>query len=74
MIKVGSNVGWLWGSSIAVGQVIEIHPSRYEIVSKNKKIVRNGSDNDPALVISHKSGNNVLKLMHEVQEIDKKEA
>lgn len=69
MIAVGSEVGWLWASSLATGTVIEIHPSRHEIITKGKHIVRNGSPNDPALVIKHAKGSLVLKLSHEVQEL-----
>lgn len=67
MIQVGIDVGWLWSGSLVIGEVIEIHPSRHEIISKGKNIVRNGSPDDPALVILHTSGSIVLKLAHEVQ-------
>ena len=71
MIKVGSEVGWLWVGSLVSGRVIEIHPNRHEILTKGKYIVRNGSINDPALVILHSKGSLVLKLEHEVQLISK---
>ena len=73
MIKVGSEVGWLWLGSPATGVVIEMYPSRQEIVSKGKRIVRNGTKEDPALVIKHTKGALVLKRLHEVQELSKKE-
>ncbi len=69
MIGVGSEVGWLWASSLATGVVLEIHPERHEILSKGKHIVRNGSESDPALVIRHTGGSLVIKLLHEVQEL-----
>lgn len=69
MIQIGSEVGWLWAGSLAIGIVQEIHPVRHEIVSKGKRIVRNGTPDDPALVIRHTKGSLVLKLSHEVQEL-----
>lgn len=72
MIKVGTEVGWAWGNGLATGIVQEIHPNKYKIISKGKLIVRNGTKNDPALVIHHAKGSLVLKLSHEVQEISQK--
>jgi len=69
MIKIGSNVGWMWTGSVTAGVVVEIHPNRHEIITKGKKIVRVGSPEDPALVIKHDKGSLVIKLQHEVQEL-----
>ena len=71
MIKVGSEVGWLWAGSLVSGRVVEIHTSRHEILTKGKNIVRNRSLNDPALVILHSKGPPALKLKHEIQIISK---
>ena len=71
MIAVGTNVGWLWAGSLATGVVKEIHHGRHEIVTKGKRIVRNGTEADPALVIKHPKGSLVLKLQHEVQLLEK---
>lgn len=62
-------MGWKWGNSIAKGVIQEIRFERTEIISKGKRIVRNGSKENPALIIDHKSGNLVLKLQSEVQKI-----
>lgn len=67
MINVGSEVGWPWMGSIATGVVLEIHPCRHKIISKGKIIVRNGSKENPALVIKHPKGSVVIKLLHEVK-------
>lgn len=69
MIQVGSEIGWQWAGSVATGVVTEIHPNRHEITTKGKVIVRNGTPEDPALVIRHIEGTLVLKLAHEVQEL-----
>ena len=73
MIQIGSEVGWLWASSLTTGVVLEIHPDRHEIISKGKHIVRNGTKKDPAVVIKHSKGSLVLKLSHEIQEVYKKQ-
>lgn len=70
LIKTGDAVAWKWGFSVAEGIVAEVCPERTEISSKGKKIVRNGTPENPALIINHASGNPVLKLQSEVQRID----
>ena len=70
MIKIGSEVSWIWGNGLATGIVQEIHPNRHQIISKGKLIVRNDTINDPAIVIKHPKGSLVLKLSHEVQQIN----
>lgn len=59
-------VVWKWAGSIAHGKVLSVHTERIEITSKGKQIVRNGSAENPALIIEHASGNNVIKLSSEV--------
>jgi hypothetical protein len=63
----GDTVAWLWANGLAQGVLAEVCPQRTEIVSKGKKIVRIGSHENPALIITHASGNPVLKLQSEVQ-------
>jgi len=70
MIMVGSEVGWPWAGSLATGKVMEMHHSRHEITTKGKLIVRNGTTDDPALVILHSKGSYVLKLQHEVKQLN----
>lgn len=69
MVQVGSEVGWLWADSLATGVVLELYPHRHQIITKGKRIVRNGTAQDPALVIRHTKGALVLKLAHEVQNL-----
>jgi hypothetical protein len=66
-MKKNDLVAWTWGNGIAEGVVTEVSTERTEIYSKGKKIVRNGTADNPALIIKHKSGNLVLKLQSEVQ-------
>jgi hypothetical protein len=66
-LKPGVEVGWRWGNGLATGTILSIHPERTEIISKNSYIVRNGTIDNPAVIIEHKNGNQVLKLAGELQ-------
>lgn len=71
-LKPGDEVGWHWGEGIATGIVVSVHTERTEIISKGSRIVRKGSSENPAVIIDHKSGNQVLKLASELQIIGQK--
>lgn len=62
----GDWVAWRWLSGVAEGRVTEVVPKRHEIVSKGSRVTRNGTPQNPAVVIEHKSGNPVLKLAGEL--------
>lgn len=66
-MKIGDHVGWKWGNGIAVGVIEELQSERTVIESKGKRIVRNGSQADPAVIIRQDSGTRVLKLARELQ-------
>lgn len=66
-MKSGDHVAWRWGNGLAEGRIKSVHAEPTEIVSKGKHIKRNGTKDNPALVIEHKSGNDVVKLASEVQ-------
>ena len=68
-MKIGDEVGWQWASGLATGTVEFISHERTEIESKGKHIVRNGTSDDPAVVIKHSGGSMVLKLQHEIKVI-----
>ena len=70
-IKADDYVAWKWGFGIAEGTVASVHPEPTTISSKGKLIKRNGSVDNPALIIKHKSGNDVIKLCSEVQKTNK---
>lgn len=65
-IHIDDLVAWRWANGVAEGKVIHLNPGRTEIISKGKPIVRNGSPENPAVIIEHKSGNQVLKLASEL--------
>lgn len=66
-MKVGDQVGWQWGRGIAIGLVTQIEPERTQIECNGKIIRRNGTRDDPAIIILSEKGSQVLKLQHEVQ-------
>lgn len=68
-MNIGDEVGWQWANGLATGIIESINHERTEIVSKGAYIVRNGTTDDPAIVITHKNGSKVLKLQHELKVI-----
>jgi hypothetical protein len=70
-MKQGDQVAWQWGNGLAEGKIKSVHFETTTITSKGKSITRHGSNDDPALIIEHKSGNDVVKLAHEVQQTEK---
>lgn len=66
-VRKGTAVEWAWGSDTAEGKVTAVHRERIERTIKGATIVRNGSDEDPALEIEQEDGTKVLKLRSEVQ-------
>ncbi|KAK4687950.1 hypothetical protein P7C73_g2161, partial [Tremellales sp. Uapishka_1] len=69
-LKKGDDVSWNWGSSQPSGTVAEVKEGRAEVKSnKGNTIAKNGTEDDPAVVIE-RSGNNVVKLAHELNEVE----
>lgn len=66
-IRTGTTVKWNWASGSATGSVKSVHHDRIERTIDGSKIVRNGSDDDPALEIEQEDGGLVLKLRSEVK-------
>lgn len=69
-MKPGDHIAWKWGNGIVEGKVKSIHREPVTITSKGKQIKRNGTQENPAVVIEHTSGNDVLKLLSEVQKTE----
>lgn len=65
--KIGDHVAWTWGLGVAEGVVEDVQHSRVQIESKGKIIVRNGTPDNPAVIIRHTSGTLVLKRQSELQ-------
>lgn len=68
-MKKGTKVEWKWGSGIAHGKIVEIHEEPVEKTIKGEKIKRNGTAENPALVIEQEDGGKVLKLQSEVSKV-----
>lgn len=66
-LQPGDTVAWRWANGIAEGSVISIHSERTEIESKGKHIVRNGTAENPAVIVKHSSGTQVIKRASELQ-------
>ncbi len=69
-IRKGTRVTWEWGSGTAEGTVESSHAEDITRTIKGSKITRNGSSDDPALVIKQDDGTTVLKLRSEVDRAD----
>lgn len=69
-MKPGEYVAWKWGNGVAEGKVKSVHYEPVTIESKGKQIKRKGSADNPAIVIEHRSGNDVIKLTSELQKTE----
>ena len=65
--KVGSEVSWNWGSGTGTGEVQERFERRVQRTIKGTKVVKNGSSDNPAVLIRQADGDLVLKLESELQ-------
>jgi len=70
-LKKGDEVSWKWGQGHPTGTVEEVVPGDAEIKTKGGKTVkRKGSEEDPAVKLKASSGNNAIKLAHELDGVD----
>jgi len=67
-MRKGTNVTWKWGKSEATGKVVEVHPEKITRKLKGSEITRDGTKDNPALLIEQEDGDQVLKLASEVEE------
>lgn len=72
MIREGTRVRWPWGDGHAEGAVAERHEETVTRQIDGNEVTRNGSADDPALVIEQDDGQTVLKLNSEVERVDSK--
>ncbi|KAI0312271.1 hypothetical protein OF83DRAFT_1067466 [Amylostereum chailletii] len=72
-LEKGQEVSWKWGAGNPSGKVAEIVTEGTAEVKSNKgNIVKRNAkgEDDPAVKITRK-GNDVVKLAHELNEVDK---
>ena len=62
----GDKVSWEWGNGRGEGEVKETFKRKVTRTLKGSEITRDGSDDDPALLIEQADGDEVLKLSSEV--------
>lgn len=65
-VKKGDEVTWKYGSGKAEGTVAEVHKEPVERTVQGAKVKRNGSADEPALVIKQKNAKKVVKSTSEV--------
>ena len=70
MIREGTRVSWAWGNGRAEGVVVERHEATTRRTIDGTEVRRNGSADDPALVIRQDDDQDVLKLRSEVERCD----
>ena len=63
----GQAVSWQWSGSTAHGVVADRFDRRVQRTIKGSKIVRNGSNDDPAYLVEQEDGATALKLGSELQ-------
>ncbi|GAB3902669.1 hypothetical protein GCM10028803_29750 [Larkinella knui] len=69
MVKKGDSVRWQYAGNQAEGKVVEVHKEEIEKTIKGTKVKRNGSADNPALVIEQDDKQLVLKLQSEVEKM-----
>ncbi|MEL6797082.1 MAG: DUF2945 domain-containing protein [Planctomycetota bacterium] len=70
MVREGTRVRWEWGSGTAEGNVEERHTKSVTREIDGSEVTRNGSEDDPALIIKQDDGQTVVKLLSEVERAD----
>ena len=64
--ETGDTVTWKWGKGRGVGTVTKVYTEPTTITIEKSKITRNGTEENPALLIAQDNGSKVLKLASEV--------
>jgi hypothetical protein len=67
-MRKGTTVSWKYGTGTATGKIESVHKEHISRKIKGSEITRNGTAEDPALVIVQENGDKVLKLQSEVKE------
>ena len=65
--RQGSAVKWKFGAGEATGTVLEVIEKRVSRTLKGKRITRNGTADNPAVLLEQADGDRVLKLSSELE-------
>lgn len=63
---VGTRVSWSWGTGEASGAVAEVFTRRVQRTIKGARIVRRGSEENPAYLVKQDDGARALKAHSEL--------
>ena len=66
-VAEGDKVSWNWGNGTGEGEVQKVYTRSVTRKLKGSEVTRNGSKDDPALLIEQEDGDEVLKLQSEVK-------
>jgi hypothetical protein len=67
LYSIGQTIRWKWGNGTATGKIENVVTKKTEIKSKRQTITRNGSDDNPAIVIKQEDGTKIIKLASELE-------
>ena len=67
--RQGSAVKWKFGAGEAIGTVLEVIEKRVSRTLKGKRITRNGTADNPAVLLEQTDGDRVLKLSSELESV-----
>jgi hypothetical protein len=62
----GDAVTWTWGAHVARGQVAERFERRVQRTIQGERVVRNGSQAEPAYLVTQDDGGRALKSQSEL--------
>ena len=65
--KKGDRVSWAWGDGRAYGEIKEKFKEKVTRTLQGSEVTRDGSEDDPAILIEQEDGDEVLKLESEVR-------
>lgn len=65
--RKGQTVHWTWADDIAHGKIEERFDRRVQRTLKGTRVVRNGTQENPAYLIVQEDGTKVLKLGRELK-------
>jgi len=69
VFRKGQRVRWNWGTGVGHGKVTDRFERHIERTIEDAKVSRNGSQSNPAYLISTDAGGQVLKLGSELQSV-----
>ena len=69
LFRKGQRVRWNWGTGVGHGKVTDRFERHVERTIESAKVSRNGSQSNPAYLISTDAGGQALKLGSELQSV-----